>query len=569
MSTSTNEDVNNDADIGTGSSSVSRRATEGRFLYADYTPIHDANDRPEKNNLVESLKAFVSMSSKLTKIYAADQGLSTLTSNLEPLQSDIVSAITQAKSQTSSAIESFENKHLEDITFKSDREGIGLLDDSKSLLMKRLDTAQMDYLNSQRKYREHIAKRRSKNRDEAIALVHEWLSADYLNLPSTILGSLVAYTEIFMNPVGGAFSEPYSIRRVASATFPPSPPPSDTKDTPKNNIQVGDNIPAAAGNSGGGKHANETSQFSYAIAIHSTKLEFWAKRRTVGDLGIKDFMIPVGMKEPLTERLKHAFKLEVDEQQRRPATEPEFRKVDDFYIAAVELRDQKILTVQLASDATLPYSHLFTLLYNLDEDGRLVGIRTNAKATAPKDITTTSSSRPSSRSSALPSSTQEKGVRVKYKKKKDDGSFSEITDLLQDPEISGLVDYSMITMLGTAILSKLQSIAESSSVLFQKGRLEFLRLGEPAIISTSTNPTEQPASVNFVGIFDFLLRVASAFRPIVKKLQERTPLKQEIIIREELPGQKRKEYAIKLDDLRSQLDNSSYGKHILANLLEA
>ncbi len=583
MSTRTNEGMknnsNNDStDPASGSSGgiSSRRTTEGRFLYADYTPIHDANDRPEKNNLIESLKAFVSMSSRLTKIYAVDGGLSTLTANLEPLQSDIVSAITQAKSQSASAIESFENKHLEDTTFKSDREGIDLLNDSKSLLLKRLDAAQTDYLSNQRKYREHVIRKRIRNRDDAITLVHEWLSADYLNLPSTILASLVAYTEIFMNPVGGSFSEPYSIRRVASATFPSLPnslPSAETKDTSKNNDQGVDNATAAASsdsNSSGDKPSSESSQLSYAIAIQSTKLEFWGKRRTVSDLGIKDFMMPVGMKAPLSERLKHAFKLELDDPQRRPAMEPEFRKLDDFYITAVEWRGQKILTVQLASDATLPYSHLFTLMYDLDENGNLVGMSGGTSSSPPAATPTgnPSSSPPPSRTS-MTSSTQDKGIRIKYKKKKDDGSFSEITDILQEPEISGLADYSMITMFGKAVLSKLQNIVESPSVLLSKGRLEFLRLGESAIISTSTNSTEQPASVNFLGLFEFLMRVASAFRPIIKKLQERTPLKQEIIIREELAGQKRREYAAKLEDLRSQLGNSAYGRQILVNLLEA
>jgi hypothetical protein len=55
--------------------------------------------------------------------------------------------------------------------------------------------------------------------------------------------------------------------------------------------------------------------------------------------------------------------------------------------------------------------------------------------------------------------------------------------------------------------------------------------------------------------------------PSVKKLKEKTPVKDELIIRQELQGGQRKEFAVRLDDLMSNLQETSFGKSVSGILL--
>jgi hypothetical protein len=52
----------------------------------------------------------------------------------------------------------------------------------------------------------------------------------------------------------------------------------------------------------------------------------------------------------------------------------------------------------------------------------------------------------------------------------------------------------------------------------------------------------------------------------IRKLEEKTLVKDELIIRQELEGGQRKEFALSLGALRSQLADSPQGKSILSAL---
>jgi hypothetical protein len=540
--------------INSNSTVTNERVPRGRFLYADYTPLED-DDR----NVIETLKAFVSLASSLTRINTANQGLSAILDDSESLRARIISVIMQAKSSTASAIEEFEKRHPQIQESDMNSKDTLSLADSKVALMRSFDSEERDFLERQRKYKERVSSKRSRNEEEAVALLHTWLSNDYMNLPNPILTNLTVNAIVSLNPSVGRAPEKYGIRRLVSAILP------DAKDnlvTRKN----GDGGDANNDNDDDNNkdRPSDVLQFSYATGIDSIGLEFWNSRRKVSDLGIKEFMLPVGMKAPISEKLKQTFKFGLTDSQ--PIREPEFRKVDDYYIVRIELKDQKTLTLHLASDAMSPYSHLFVITYNLDDGGIFETGRSTITATAPTATTIDAAKVTPSSAPGKLQSAQKKRPRIDYKTANADGSSSESTDLLQNSEIEKMSDLSTLALLGKTILLKLSNILDDPMTILSKGKLEFLRVQRNTIAATIAGTPDRVA-IDFAGLFNFLLLVAAEFHPTLRKLRERTPLKEEIIIRQELPEGKRREYAVRLDDLRSKLTDSPYGRQILEKLL--
>ncbi|HEU4984841.1 MAG TPA: hypothetical protein VFT58_04310, partial [Nitrososphaera sp.] len=75
--------------------------------------------------------------------------------------------------------------------------------------------------------------------------------------------------------------------------------------------------------------------------------------------------------------------------------------------------------------------------------------------------------------------------------------------------------------------------------------------------------------VEYSLLFDLLEALARSFGPAVGKLKDKTPVKEELILRQELEGGQRKEFAAKLDDLRAQLGETPYGKLMFRTVLGA
>ena len=77
---------------------------------------------------------------------------------------------------------------------------------------------------------------------------------------------------------------------------------------------------------------------------------------------------------------------------------------------------------------------------------------------------------------------------------------------------------------------------------------------------------------NLVGFFVFYKYVYShsfdRFTPFVKKLKEKTPIKGELILREEVEKGQRKEFTISLDDLKSQLMDTHYCGKAVSDILQ-
>src|SRR6185436_6483424 len=143
-------------------------------------------------------------------------------------------------------------------------------------------------------------------------------------------------------------------------------------------------------------------------------------KRNVTDLGIKDLMLPIGMKAPVSEKIKNSFRFG-SRKDVEVMKEPEFVKADEYYLVSASLQAEKILVVELVRDPSKNQGgDLFRLAYDVDN---LSNSRESAGASG--------------------------GLKIDYVL--GEGLETE-SDLLQIADIRSQADLSKIRLLGIAIL---------------------------------------------------------------------------------------------------------------------
>lgn len=521
---------------------VESLGVRGHYLYADYSPLED--DR----NVIEMLRSFVSLSSELIRLYGSTQQLQSLLDDSDSLRKGVVSAIRQIRSGTAATMEDFASRHSDVLATELRAEGLALLTDAKNGLAGLLDTAEKRFAEQHEKYRQSILARIEEKRNSAGALVHSWLCRDYLNLPKEMLGSLSR--KIIVSLDGSQSFERYSIRRVASCTL----------------AKEGGGGQEEGGDEDGSRDSSRDAvmRISYAMKVDPNEMEFWNRRRKVSDLGIKDLMLPVGMKAPLAEKLKQTFRLGSGDAG-SAQQQPEFRKVDDYYILSAELQDSAALVLQIAPDLARPWSETIRVTYAV---GDLPPLAAGHGADAAQ------SSRPDPARGSRPRI----DVLTDGDADRPQQPSPQLADLLRISEIEKASDLPRIELLGAAAMAKMRVLADPA-VVAPVEKLELLSLGGREIVSaaamtttTGGSPSSSPSaqhyynSVDFDSLFEFLRAVAALLGGSIRKLEEKTPVKDELIMRQELEGGQRKEFALSLGALRSQLADSPQGKSIQSAL---
>ena len=470
----------------------------GRFLYADYSPLED--DR----NVIEMLKGYVSLTARLIELRTGNEKLSSILKDSESLRRGIAASLGQIRTGTASTIQSFGEKHSEVMAAELRGEGLAMLENVKGKLSELLGDAESDFNAELHRYKETISAKITGNNAGAIALVQEWLSRDHANFPRPLLASLASNVVVALGQ-----GEGYDISRFATVAMTKAEH-SVEKQPPEQ---------------------NDAMQFSYVIKIDASELEFWNYKRKASELGVKDLMLPVGMKAPMSEKLKQTFRFGSKDSE--ISKEPEFKRVDDYYIVRAELAVGKTLTLQLASDAMAGPDSLFRITYDVD---------------SLTDVQKT------------PSNPSRRQPRIDHVAATD-GQPLETTDLLQIGEIERMSDTSKIMLLGAAALARMNILTDPATVA-SRGKLESLKLHDCEIITAGKIQEE----VDFERLFEFLGHVASPFGVIVDRLKKKTPVQDELILRQDADGGQRREFTVRLDELRSLLADARFGRPISETL---
>ncbi|HEY7507455.1 MAG TPA: hypothetical protein VH621_07580 [Nitrososphaera sp.] len=469
--------------------------TQGRFMYADYSPLED--DR----NLVEIIKEFTSLASRIGRMDINSKKLATLLSDSDGLRQDIIAAIKNIRTDTTFTMDKFHNEHVDVLSNELLTKGAALLVDTKNSLSELLKNTETGFDEQHARYREKVALMVNENNTAASNLVQTWLAADSMNLPRPILANLAVTAGASLDKKSGAKNYETFRTTTSAAT-----------------VQAGDSA-----------QKTDALQFSYTFRIDPSELEFWNYKRIVTDLGIRELVLPVGMKAPVSERIKQSFRFG-SRKDAEVMKEPEFVKADGYCIVAASLNDNKTLVVELAKDPSKPEEGgLFRITYDV------------ASLSVPGQQQASTGSRP----------------KIDYIVQ-DGGNLETESDLLQIAEVQKNSDLSKIHLLGSAVLARIR-ILQDPQVIRSRGTLTELRTRNDKVVIPSGLKEG-----NYRPLFEFLESVAFSYAPFVKKMQEKTSVQGELVLREELGGGQRKEYSVRVDDLRSQLKGSEDGKMIAA-----
>jgi hypothetical protein len=526
---------------------IAGRPAQGHFLYADYTPLED--DR----NLIGMLKSFVSLTSQVIQRHEVDVKCMSLLDDSELLRKEIVSAIRNARAAATDIIDRFYEKNsgiFSSVAGLQSAGGNTFLTDAKTSIARMLTDVETSSSQQQEKYKENIRSVINANRTAAITAVQNWLSTENRNFPWPVLDSLSVELAAHIDPATNNNS--YKVVRTASASI--ANIASNKKEEEGEEKKKGNEKVTAAATAA----STLPTQFSYVFEFASTGIEFWNYRKKVFDFGTRDLMLPVGMKLPMSEKVKSTFRFSKKEEQ-TAKEEPQFAKADDLYISSVALRGEKTFEVGLASDIASGSAgegggkgEFFTVAFDM------------ASLASDSYTRTVNLASPTIR------------PRIYYTNNKEQATAAAAeTDLLQTREIEQATDLYKLVAFGRAVLEKMRLLQEPG-ILASKGRLKLLAVEEKDAIAAAVPGHSAGAAgsgamvfVEYPLLFDLLEALARSFGPAVGKLKDKTPVKEELILRQELEGGQRKEFAAKLDDLRAQLGETPYGKLIFRTVLGA
>lgn len=460
-----------------------------RFLYADYSLFDD------NSNVIEMLKEFVSVTSALLRLNLDNERMASLMTAADSLTKDVKAVLDQQRTFTADAIDSFYKKYPDPLATEIHTSSVALVNDAKKNILALLANTKAGLDEQHRRYDDNLISRININHTNAATLLEKWLSIDYMNLPTLLLSRLSVEVMIHIDPTS---PKTYSIHRGCKII--------DQKAKGTN------------------QNVKDLSIFpvNYAFQVDTSELVFWCSIRKISEFGLKDVELPIGMKAPLTEKLKNAFKL--GNKKNDIVMQPEFAKIDDYCLLSITL-NEKTLVVQVVPDIAKTDNDLIEIIYHLPE------------------LQTWGHAQPNNE---LPQATNH--PKINYKST-NNGQPVEFMDLLAVKQIAHAADLTKIMNLGTSILEKLKML-EDPKILSSRSKLQLLNVsGKNILIHDGVTIVE------FTPLFELLNLIAIFFAPIVRRLKEKTPVQGELILREQMENGQRAEFVVKLEYLRSQLSS--------------
>jgi hypothetical protein len=304
---------------------------------------------------------------------------------------------------------------------------------------------------------------------------------------------------------------------------------------------------------------NTATSISYSLSIRSTEIEFWNQRRKVSDFGLKDIMIPVGLKTPITKRLKKSldFLPGLDKEMKNQRA-PRFVNVEDYYVYSANTDGKENLLVVLVDNPSKLDDNLIHIKYRLSELSR--DDSNNAAAAAATTNAAGTSARP--RTHYLE---YNKLPRIDFTSSEQ----GKVQDILGIKDIAEATDIPEIMLLGRAILDKIELIIHHEpSQLALYSKLASIRVEDRDALVIDASKSSISVGNNNIVAYDpslvtiFLEITAKYFSPIIRKLRERSPMKNELILRYENADGSREEHSLGIEELNFILKRTDGGKKI-------
>ena len=494
----------------------------GRYLYADYTPLEQNID------FLSQLKDFSSLSDIIFQAHNDFEHLRSVLANAESLESEIVSKIDQLGSALADIFGNFGIRYNEPLrerySIPSEADPFVI---ASSTLRSNIIHSREVFLKQSDSYRKYIYSRIEGSLSSALEPLNELISKGYEKLPYIMTSNLQKGLKISIDYTFGD-SKHYNILLIN--TLPP------------NSFSLSENSPS----------------LSHSLSVRSTEIEFWNQRRKVSDFGLKDIMIPVGLKTPLTTKLKKSFDfLPGLDKEMKSQRAPKFVNVQDYYLYSANTDGKENLMVVLVDNPSKPDDNLIQIKYRISELNHHEG----------RTATTTTTT------NAAGISAKPRTHYLEYNKlPRIDFTSSEqgkIQDILGIKDIAEATDIPKILLLGRAILDKIELILHHEpSQLALYSKLSSIRVDDKdAVVVDATKSSISLGNSNIIAydpslVTIFLEITAKYYSPIIRKLKEKSPMKNELILRFENADGSREEHSLGIEELNFLLKRTDGGKKI-------
>ena len=501
----------------TGEDTVNSSSKRGRYLYADYSPLEQNAD------FLSQLRDYSSLSDMIFQAHNDFEQLRSVLANAESLESEIISKIDQLINSVGDTFSNFASLHNEPLR---ERYSIPTEADpfviASSTLRSNVIHSREVFLKQSDSYRRYIYSRIEGSLTSALEPLNELLTKSYEKLPYTMTSRIQKGLKI---SIDDSFGDTKRYNIVLINTLPPN-----SSDIPEN-----------------------TTSLSYSLSVRSTEIEFWNQRRKVSDFGLKDIMIPVGLKTPITKKLKKSFDFlpGLDKEVKSHRT-PKFVNVEDYYLYSASTDGKEDLIIVLVDNPSKPDDNLIQIKYRISE-------LNHDDSTAITNIDS-------------PSVKPKKHYLEYNKLPRIDFTSSEqgkVHDILGIKDIAEGTDIAQILLLGRAILDKVELILYyEPSQLALYSRIMSIRVGDKdAVVVDPSKSSISLGNSNIVAydpslVTIFLEITAKYYSSIITKLKEKSPMKDELILRFENADGSREEHSLAIEELNNLLKKTEGGKKI-------
>ncbi|HEY9406787.1 MAG TPA: hypothetical protein VIP53_04990 [Nitrososphaera sp.] len=500
----------------TGEDTVNSSSKRGRYLYADYSPLEQNAD------FLSQLKDYSSLSDMIFQAHNDFEQLRSVLANAESLESEIISKIDQLINSVGDTFSNFASLHNEPLR---ERYSIPTEADpfviASSTLRSNIIHSREVFLKQSDSYRRYIYSRIEGSLTSALEPLNELLTKSYEKLPYTMTSRIQKGLKI---SIDDSFGDTKRYNIVLVNTLPPN-----SSDIPEN------------------------TTFSYSLSVRSTEIEFWNQRRKVSDFGLKDIMIPVGLKTPITKKLKKSFDfLPGLDKEVKSHRAPKFVNVEDYSLYSASTDGKEDLIIVLVDNPSKPDDNLIQIKYRISE-------LNHDDSTAITNIDSPS--------------VKPKRHYLEYNKlPRIDFTSSEqgkVHDILGIKDIAEGTDIAQILLLGRAILDKVELILYyEPSQLALYSRIMSIRVGDKdAVVVDPSKSSISLGNSNIVAydpslVTIFLEITAKYYSSIITKLKEKSPMKDELILRFENADGSREEHSLAIEELNNLLKKTEGGKKI-------
>ena len=490
----------------------------GRYLYADYTPLEQNID------FLSQLKDFSSLSDIIFQAHNDFEHLRSVLANAESLESEIVSKIDQLIGALGDIFGNFGLRYNEPLrerySIPSEADPFVI---ASSTLRSNFVHSREVFLKQSDSYRRYIYSRIEGSLSSALEPLNELISKGYEKLPYLMTSNLQKGLKISIDDTFGD-SKHYNILLINTL--------------PSNNSSLSEN----------------TSSISYSLSIRSTEIEFWNQRRKVSDFGLKDIMIPVGLKTPIIKKLKKSLDfLPGLDKELKSQRAPKFVNVEDYYVYSANTDGKENLLVVLVDNPSKPDDNLIQIKYRISELNHDYRTATtiNAASTSAKP-----------RTHYLE---YNKLPRIDYTSSEQ----GKVQDILGIKDIAEATDIPEILLLGRAVLDKIELVLHHEpSQLALYSKLSSIRVDDKDALVVDANKSSISLGNSNIIAYDpslvtiFLEITAKYYSPIIRKLKEKSPMKNELILRFENANGSREEHSLGIEELNFLLKKTDGGKKI-------